>query len=288
MKLSSASIYFRPGVTCNKSRLRAYRLQTDSWECSQHPASLPFKCTALIAFNEIILQCPAMFIKDHCKHPLSSCRSANISALSRAYGFTVGWLLSTSAVKFFKTFNLSLEHTWLHPSGRKSFPSFVSAIRLPIGAINKKNFLAFSTGTIFLLFTLNAFCTFYLLSMKSFAIFQLIEKAHWVLLSAFGIFSLCSSTESTTKAITDCAALVSSTYADDASEGINHKVEVCFHRISLFLSLCYRWFVFNSILVCYVSIHRLKSSLQRLSSKASHCCSPVDISTSMRDWCIRL
>lgn len=69
--------------------------------------------------------------------------------------------------------------------------------------------------------------------MKSFAIFQLIEKAHWVLLSAFGIFSLCSSTESTNKAITDCAALVNSTYADDAFEGINHKIEVCFHRVFL-------------------------------------------------------
>ena len=85
----------------------------------------------------------------------------------------------------------------------------------------------FFAGTIFLCFTLNAFCSFYLLAMKSFTIFQLIEKAHWVLLllSAFGVFSLCFSTESTNKAITDCATLLNSTCSHDALN-INHKVEV--------------------------------------------------------------
>lgn len=66
-----------------------------------------------------------------------------------------------------------------------------------------------------------------MLTMKTFTIFQLIEKAHWVLLSAFGVFSLCSSTESTNKAIIDCATLLSSTYSHEAFESINHKVEVC-------------------------------------------------------------
>lgn len=94
-----------------------------------------------------------------------------------------------------------------------------------IDAINK-NQLWFFAGTIFLFFTLNAFCTFFMLTMKSFTIFQLIEKVQWVLLSALGIFALCLSTESTNKAISDCTTLLSSAYSHDALESINHKADV--------------------------------------------------------------
>lgn len=62
--------------------------------------------------------------------------------------------------------------------------------------------------------------------MKSFTIFQLIEKVQWVLLSALGIFALCLSTESTNKAISDCTTLLSSAYSHDALESINHKADV--------------------------------------------------------------
>lgn len=93
--------------------------------------------------------------------------------------------------------------------------------------------LFFFPGTIFLCFTLNAFCTFFMLALKTFTIFQLIEKAHWVLLSAFGIFSLCFSTESTNKAISDCATLLNAMYSHDALDNINHKVEVSFNSVFL-------------------------------------------------------
>lgn len=102
-------------------------------------------------------------------------------------------------------------------------------------AINKTQrqcflFLSLVAGTIFLSFTLNAFCIFFMLVVKSFTIFQLIEKLHLVLLSAFAVFSLCASTESTNKAITDCATVLNTMYSHDAFENINHKVEVCFNE----------------------------------------------------------
>lgn len=102
--------------------------------------------------------------------------------------------------------------------------------------------------------------------MKSFTIFQLIEKAHWVLLSAFGIFSLCSSTESTNKAISDCATLLNSMYSHDAIENINHQLEVCFngsffsesfsmnHFFSHELSLCCRCCFYAQIEIIFTKI----------------------------------
>jgi hypothetical protein len=94
-------------------------------------------------------------------------------------------------------------------------------------------------GALFLFFTLNAFCTFFLLATKSFTIFHLIEKVHWVLLAALGVFALCSSTESTNKAIKDCAALLNSTFTPDAFASINHKVEVRISALDIkSVSLC--------------------------------------------------
>ena len=99
-------------------------------------------------------------------------------------------------------------------------------------------FLCFSpAGTIFLFFTLNAFCSFYMLSLKTFTIFQLIEKANWIFLSAFGIFSLCFSTETTNKAITDCTTLLNTMYSHDACENINHQVEVCWKPWNRFCTI---------------------------------------------------
>ncbi|CRK99315.1 CLUMA_CG012766, isoform A [Clunio marinus] len=86
--------------------------------------------------------------------------------------------------------------------------------------------LSFAFGTLFLFFTLNSFCTFFMMTTKNFTIFQLIEKAHWILLSAFAIFSLCYTTESTNKAISDCASLLNTIYSHDDFENINHKVEI--------------------------------------------------------------
>jgi hypothetical protein len=81
----------------------------------------------------------------------------------------------------------------------------------------------------FLIFTLSAFSTFYMLSMKSDAIFRLIESIHWVMLSSLGVFFLCYLTESTKNAIGDCSQFLMSLYSTeaDASENINHKVDVC-------------------------------------------------------------
>jgi hypothetical protein len=62
-------------------------------------------------------------------------------------------------------------------------------------------------ATIFLNFTLNSFCTFFMLAMKSFTIFQLIEKILWLLLSSLAIFTLCYSTEASYKAINDFSTL---------------------------------------------------------------------------------
>jgi hypothetical protein len=92
------------------------------------------------------------------------------------------------------------------------------------------SFLAFfSTGTIFLCFTLHVFCIFYALALKKFTIFHLIEKALLAVLSALGIFSLCSSTESTNKAISDCATLFNAMYSQDVFEiTMDQKVDVCF------------------------------------------------------------
>lgn len=93
-------------------------------------------------------------------------------------------------------------------------------------------FLCFSPiGTIFLFFTLNAFCSFYMLSLKTFTIFQLIERANWILLSAFGIFALCLSSETTNKAITDCTTLLNTMYSHDGDENINHKVKVRWNHV---------------------------------------------------------
>lgn len=72
------------------------------------------------------------------------------------------------------------------------------------------------------------------MTLKTFTIFQLIEKAHWVLLSAFGIFSLCCSTESTNKAISDCATLLNAMFSHDGVDNINHKVEVSFNGVNEF------------------------------------------------------
>lgn len=70
-----------------------------------------------------------------------------------------------------------------------------------------------------------------MLAIKSFTIFQLIEKAQWVLLAALGVFSLCTSTEAALKQISDCSAFMNGIYSHDAGS-INHKVEVCFSLVS--------------------------------------------------------
>lgn len=49
-----------------------------------------------------------------------------------------------------------------------------------------------------------------MMAMKSFTIFQLIEKILWLLLSSIAIFTLCYSTEATHKAISDFSTLFSS------------------------------------------------------------------------------
>lgn len=138
--------------------------------------------------------------------------------------------------------------------------------------INKSSFFA---GTLFLFFTLNVFCSFFILSMKTFTIFQLIEKAHWVLLllSAFAVFSLCYSTESTKQCISDCATLLNS-YVEHDALNINHKIEVCTLFICEFYSSMNHFQPFDVICT------RLKSSLQRSSFKTSRLYSPVDISIS--------
>lgn len=100
-------------------------------------------------------------------------------------------------------------------------------------------------GTIFLFFTLNAFCTFYMLSLKSFAIFQLIEKANWIFLSGFGVFSLCISAETTNKAINDCTTLLNAMFSHDACESINQKLDVCWktHGWSFFMWKAFSLFI---------------------------------------------
>lgn len=126
-------------------------------------------------------------------------------------------------------------------------------------------FFFFPAGTIFLFFTLNAFCSFYMLSLKTFTIFQLIEKANWIFLSAFGIFSLCFSTETTNKAITDCTTLLNTIYSHDACENINHQVEVCWkpsNRLVLNkIAMCNESFFFtDSFFPIFLVVHsnRLK------------------------------
>lgn len=81
----------------------------------------------------------------------------------------------------------------------------------------------------FLMFTLSAFNVFYMLTMRISAIFQLIESIHNVMLSSFGIFSLCYLTDSTKNAIGDCSQFLISLYSTevDACENINQKVDVC-------------------------------------------------------------
>lgn len=81
----------------------------------------------------------------------------------------------------------------------------------------------------FLMFTLNAFRTFYMLSIKSEAIFRLIESAHWLALTTSGILALCYLTESTRSVIGDCSHLLISLYSKNAEScaSINHKLDVC-------------------------------------------------------------
>lgn len=157
-------------------------------------------------------------------------------------------------------------------------------------------FTVFSpTGTIFLFFTLNAFCSFYMLSLKTFTIFQLIEKTNWIFLSAFGIFSLCFSTETTNKAITDCTTLLNTMYSYADDESINHKVEVCrkIHGYAAFkqIPICamnLSFFHRKLFSIFVVHSNRLKSFLQRSSFKASRLFLPVDISTSIWAYSTRL
>lgn len=128
-----------------------------------------------------------------------------------------------------------------------------------------------------------------MLAIKTFTIFQLIEKSHWVVLAALGVFFLCSSTESALQQISECSAIVSRMYSHDASANINHAVEVCFSLSSPILSSTFcnihQWIIFQT-----QSRHcsRSKSSTWRLSFKANHWYSPVDISTSIWKWCTRL
>lgn len=139
-----------------------------------------------------------------------------------------------------------------------------------------------------------------MLAMKSFTIFHLIEKLQWVLLSAAGVFALCSSTESTNKAINDCAALLDVLYSHDALESINHKVEVgwsLFARNWCHFSIWWSAFNESSPLLWHEPLClpftllryccRLKSSSQRSSFKAGRSYSPVDISTSTWGCCTR-
>jgi hypothetical protein len=68
-----------------------------------------------------------------------------------------------------------------------------------------------------------------MLTMKIDAIFQLIESIHYVMLSSFGVFTLCYLTESTKNAIGNCSQFLISLYSTevDACENINQKVDVC-------------------------------------------------------------
>lgn len=100
-------------------------------------------------------------------------------------------------------------------------------------------------ATIFLNFTLNSFCIFFMMAMKSFTIFHLIEKILWLLLSSLAIFTLCYSTEASHKAISDFSTLFCTYTSHDSfyhhcgcyncceggmcaakMKGINHRVEV--------------------------------------------------------------
>lgn len=90
-------------------------------------------------------------------------------------------------------------------------------------------FLFLIAVAFFLMFTLNAFRTFYMLSIKSEAIFRLIESAHWLALTSSGILALCYLTESTRSVIGDCSHLLISLYSKNAEScaSINHKLDVC-------------------------------------------------------------
>lgn len=121
-KLSSAFIYFRPGVTCNKSRLRAISLQTDSWERSQHPVLLPRSALVSTGFQWNHSLVPSDVYWAHLHSPELLLFGQHIS-FDLCCWFHSRLNPENKCRGIFQTFNLSLEHTWLHPSGRKSLPS---------------------------------------------------------------------------------------------------------------------------------------------------------------------
>lgn len=99
-------------------------------------------------------------------------------------------------------------------------------------------FSFFIAVAFFLIFTLNAFRTFYMLSIKSDAIFRLIESTHWLVLTSVGIFALCYLSETTRSAIGDCSQLLISLYSTNVEScgSINHKLDVCIYAYRILLT----------------------------------------------------